>query len=289
MKGLIEYLDVMEEERALIAMDQSYLSEKKLEYTHCELHPAMMFGICASFIPFSNHNQSTKNTLSSAMVKQALGMGSSHPHLRMDSNNHQLYYPQIPLVQTKTAKYTSVHALPSGINTVVALAVFTGYNQEDSIIVNQSAIERGLYRSVFHRTHEVTEKMEMGGGQVVVARPDLFQKSKERNFVDYNGLDSDGLARPGAFCEDEQLVIGQVRVAINNSLCISAVESLVKDVSVRMRKGERGRIDTVLLTENGEGYKLAKVKTRSVKIPVIGDKFACRHGQKGTIGMTFRQ
>jgi len=38
--------------------------------------------------------------------------------------------------------------LPSGINVIAAIACYTGYNQEDSLMMNQSAIDRGLFRSV---------------------------------------------------------------------------------------------------------------------------------------------
>lgn len=116
----------------------------------------MILGVCASFIPFSNHNQATKNTLESAMSKQAMGINSLNSSLRMDNSSHQLYYPQKPLVSTKQMKHTSLNVLPAGANPIVAMAVFTGYNQEDSIIVNQSAIERGLFRSVHFRCYEAS-------------------------------------------------------------------------------------------------------------------------------------
>jgi DNA-directed RNA polymerase II subunit RPB2 len=100
----------------------------------------MLFGVCGSVIPFPNHNQATKNTLQSAMSKQAMGINALNTQIRMETLNHLLYYPQRPLVTTKPTKHISVYEMPIGTNPIVAMACFTGYNQEDSIILNQSAI-----------------------------------------------------------------------------------------------------------------------------------------------------
>lgn len=106
--GCVEYLDVEEEESALIALDLNYLKNTELRYTHCEIHPSMIFGVCASVIPYPNHNQATKNTLQSAMSKQAMGLNSCNLQVRMDTLSHMMYYPQRPLVSTIPTKYISV-------------------------------------------------------------------------------------------------------------------------------------------------------------------------------------
>lgn len=58
-KGLIEFVDVEEEETTMIAMSLADLHsdrKKMVTFTHCEIHPAMILGVCASIIPFPDHN-----------------------------------------------------------------------------------------------------------------------------------------------------------------------------------------------------------------------------------------
>ena len=159
--GLVEYLDVEEEETAMIAMNITDLRRTEYSFTctHCEIHPAMILGVCASIIPFPDHNQSPRNTYQSAMGKQAMGVYASNYPLRMDTLAHVLYYPEKPLVTTRSLEYLHFKELPSGCNVIVAVACYTGYNQEDSVIMGQGSIDRGLFRSVFFRTYNDHLKM----------------------------------------------------------------------------------------------------------------------------------
>lgn len=59
--GVVEYIDTLEEETVMLAMTPDDLQEKEVAYcstyTHCEIHPSMILGVCASIIPFPDHNQ----------------------------------------------------------------------------------------------------------------------------------------------------------------------------------------------------------------------------------------
>jgi len=166
-RGHIEWVDAEEEENLLIAMTPADLEKAKTKegdhnfykyFTHCELHPSTMFGIAASFIPFANHNQATKNTLQSAMCKQAIGTARTNHQLDFPTISHMLYYPQKPLVDTKLSKYLMTNTMPIGENPIVSISCFMGYNQEDSIIINKGAIDRGMFRSNAYRCYKAEEE-----------------------------------------------------------------------------------------------------------------------------------
>jgi DNA-directed RNA polymerase II subunit RPB2 len=171
--GFIEMLDVEEEEVSMIAMYPRDLKSKKKQYTHLEIHPAMILGVCASVIPFGDHNQGPRNTLQSAMGKQAMGLNATNYPLRLDTMFHILNYPQMPLASSRSLRYIGAHDIPIGINAVVAIACFTGYNQEDSIIFNQSSIDRGFFRSTFYRTYKTEESIDDSSNyKEVIEQPD---------------------------------------------------------------------------------------------------------------------
>jgi DNA-directed RNA polymerase II subunit RPB2 len=211
-----------------------------------------------------------------------MGIYASNYQIRMDTAAHLLYYPQKPLVATKAMEFLHFAKLPSGCNAIVAIACFTGYNQEDSVIFNQSAIDRGILRSVFYRCYPDTQKLN-----------EEFRRPAAANtfgmkFSSYDKIDHDGLIHPGKNVTEGDIVIGKV-INMKDNPRLTDPNRPYKDVSIALRHGECGYIDQVMVSENSAGYKFVKVKMRSVRIPQIGDKFASRHGQKGTVGMTYRQ
>ena len=293
--GFVEFVDVDEEETCMIAMFIDDLRKAREErnlaitdaYTHCEIHPAMILGVCASIVPFPDHNQSPRNTYQSAMGKQALGVYASNYMLRMDTQGHVLYYPQKPLAHTKSMEFLNFSQLPAGHNAVVAICCYTGYNQEDSMMMNQSAIDRGFFRSVFFRSYK--DQLEVTAGrhlEEAFERPDYRTTLNVDQNAHYSKLDADGFAAPGETVVGEDAIMGKTsRLPLEE-----AKEGKTKiNKSIKLRSAERGVVDQVMVSVNEEGARFAKVRARAVRIPQVGDKFASRHGQKGTCGITYTQ
>lgn len=291
--GLIEYLDAEEEECSMIAMFIEDLVKQAAycrTWTHAEIHPAMIFGICASIIPFPDHNMSPRNVFQSAMGKQAVGVFGTNFYARMDTFACVMCYPMKPFVGTRSMNYLRFREMPAGVNTMVFIMCYTGYNQEDSLMLGQSSVDRGFMRAVSYRCYAAEEKYEGSKPCDVFCRPQDFRTVGVRN-GDYSKLDEDGLVKPGQRMLGDDILIGRTSVLppdmADDSMGVPKFDR--KDSSIPVRTAEMGVVDNVMLSLNKDGFKFTKVRLRTLKIPEVGDKFASRHGQKGTLGIMYRQ
>ena len=274
----IEYIDSHEIENCILSTDPMNISPQS---THCEIHASLILGALASCIPFPHHNQAPRNTYQSAMGKQAIGIHTTNFNRRFDTFSHILYYPQKPLLSNRIMEHINCDKLPNGINVIVAIATYSGYNQEDSIIFNQSSIDRGLFSSTFYRTYKEEEKKnQLSGDEDKFCRPDL-DKLLFPKPCNYSMLNNNGFVPVNTYVTDGDIIIGKTLPIKSNS------EYKYRDSSINIRYSEEGYIDENYINTNSDGYKFCKVKIRSIRIPMIGDKFSSRHGQKGTVGMVY--
>jgi len=282
--AVIEYIDASEQNLSMIAMEPSELiDEGNLihKYTHCEIHPSTIFGILASCIPFPEHNQSPRNTYQCAMGKQAMGMYVTNYDNRMDKTAYVLTYPSRPLVDTRVMNMIELNQIPSGTQVVVAIMTHSGYNQEDSILFNKGSIDRGLFQATIYHT-EKDEDKKIHGDEEIRCKPDP-SKTKGMKFGNYDKVNSKGVIPENTLLENRDIIISKV-LPIKEARNDHTKTTKYLDQSRIYRTKEEAYIDKNYMERNGDGYNFCKVRIRTVRKPVIGDKFSSRHGQKGTIG-----
>lgn len=293
--NLIEYVDTSEVENYVIAMTPNNLDQWKNDY--CEIHPAMMHGVMGSIIPFPDHSPSPRNCYQCSMGKQALGIYALSYKQRTDTIVHVLDSPQRPIVGTKPGEFMGFNAMPSGINAIVAVMAYTGFNQEDSVIMNQSAIDRGMFVVTSYRTvSDVEKKGSMYTFETIgippvssigikQGQPGYFHR-KNGNFslLDKRGIVQMRVGGTPVTVKKGDIIIGKCLTKSSKS-----GEETRTDCSICIKQGEEGTIDMVDVTTTPNGYTMVKIKIRQVRIPEIGDKFASRAAQKGTCGAIYRQ
>lgn len=279
--SLVDYLDVAEEEGLLIASKLEDLVKSK-HYTSLEIDASFLFGIMGNQIIYPENNPLARNSFSCGQSKQAVSVYHTNYQSRIDKMGVILNYGQIPLLKSRYLDYINKEEQPYGVNAIVAIMSYTGYNVEDAILINEGSVNRGLFLTTYYSMYEAREESTKVQGSM---NNSVFTDVASRaNIIgikpgyDYSHLDKYGMIRENTPLDDKMVVIGKVT---SNS-----VDSEVSvDASVFPKKGQLGFVDKAFITEGEEGFRIAKIRVREERIPAIGDKMASRAGQKGTIGL----
>ncbi|AED95209.1 unnamed protein product [Arabidopsis thaliana] len=294
--GLIEYLDVNEENNALIALYESdgttELDEgaeaAKADTTHIEIEPFTILGVVAGLIPYPHHNQSPRNTYQCAMGKQAMGNIAYNQLNRMDTLLYLLVYPQRPLLTTRTIELVGYDKLGAGQNATVAVMSFSGYDIEDAIVMNKSSLDRGFGRCiVMKKIVAMSQKYDNCTADRILI-PQRTGPDAEKMQI----LDDDGLATPGEIIRPNDIYINK-QVPVDT---VTKFTSALSDSQYRPAReyfkgpeGETQVVDRVALCSDKKGQLCIKYIIRHTRRPELGDKFSSRHGQKGVCGIIIQQ
>ncbi|KAI3644619.1 hypothetical protein MP228_010783 [Amoeboaphelidium protococcarum] len=283
--GLVEYLDVNEENDSLIAMYESEIIPG--ETTHVEIEPFTLLGAVAGIIPYPHHDQCARITFTCAMAKQSQSILAYNQFARIDTLLQALVYPQQPMVKTKAIELINYDKLPAGQNAIVAIMSYSGYDIEDALILSKSSLDRGFGRCVVSKKFQCSLKQysqqsyDRLVGPVADANGNVAQK--------FACLDRDGIAHVGCEIKSGQVYLNKQEpkekrsdFAANDS-GPSSITYLNSPMSFKSLKS--AHIDKVMVSANTESSMNIKVNIRQTRRPELGDKFASRHGQKGVCGL----
>lgn len=302
--GIVEYIDLESTDTLMIASEFKKLDNEKkknaivvkdpnphgntlnryndtvyIKYTHAEMHSMLMLGSVASLQPFADHNFSTKNLVYFSHIRQSMGIYASNYRYRSDIS-FILYHPQRPIVTTRSVNYLNTVHVPYTENVVLAIASYSGFNQEDSMIINKTAVDRGLYRATGFKKYKVSlEKNPATSQDEVFMKPDATKTTGMKD-GNYDKLNEKGFVPEETLIKNGDVIIGKVSPIQPN-----ANNKVFKDESEIYKSNTDGVIDKVWSgIYDNDGYEMYNMRVRSERVPGIGDKYASRYGQKATTG-----
>jgi DNA-directed RNA polymerase II subunit RPB2 len=278
-KSLVDYIDTSEEESALIAISQEDIKKSKY-YTHIEIDPSLLLGVMGNQIIYPENNPFPRNSFSCGQSKQAVSVYHSNYQMRIDKMGVILNYGQIPLIKSRYLEYINNEEQPYGVNAIVAIMSYTGYNVEDAILINEGSVARGIFRTTYYSMYEAREESSKVTGLINSKFANIEKNNviKQKKGYDYSLLDDHGMIKENTPLNDKIILIGKINSNLEN-------KDIWIDDSVKPKKGQLGYVDKSFITLGEEGFNVAKVRIREERIPAIGDKMASRAGQKGTLGL----
>ncbi|CAD7935226.1 unnamed protein product [Amoebophrya sp. A25] len=254
-----------------------------MTYTHREIDPIKMLSIIASLTPFQNHNQSPRCMYQCQMLKQTMGTPYLNHSRRTDNKVYKIQFPQRPMVRAQMYQDAKFDTHPAGMNAIVAVAAYTGYDMEDAMIINKMSFDRGFMAGNVYKQ------------KIIPATPDKDQRSRQQaaNWMVSN-LNPSLNNKP--IVEDEHMMrdgTPKVGTKLHQGMPIACVvnKATGEQEIHKYKDADPCYIESVSLIGGGsfygggieDGQQKLSLKLRFPRRPMVGDKFATRHGQKGVM------
>ncbi len=290
----MDYIDAAETENIRISMEPFNTQ------FHSEIHGLAILSASSAVSPNPDFDPGTRNAFSCQQLKQACSWYNTAFNKRFDTISTWLNYAQRPLSQTWV--YNNIlgksGCLPYGENPIVALMVYSGYNQEDSVLLNESALNRGMFQTTYYHSYDFQEEpLNMGfdSGEMkvfestefgnIATDPKYRETVARKEGYNYDALDSDGIIRAGVPVDEKTILAGMVSPKKTSSGVVTGY----MDISKVTKRGQTGFVDAVYRYVTKDGLRAAKIRIAEHRLPILGDKFSARHGQKGTVGLRIRE
>jgi len=287
-RGLVEYVDVNEENDSNIALYENDINETT---THLEVEPFTILGAVAGLIPYPHHNQSPRNTYQCAMGKQAIGAIAYNQFSRIDTLLYLMVYPQQPMVRTRTIELIHYDKLPAGQSAIVAVMSYSGYDIEDALVLNKASLDRGFGRCQVFRKYSTQLRKYANRSSDRIGDRQFDEKDPNKLIAKHSILGPDGLAGVGDKISSGQTYIKKETPLNTASTGIGSDYGTNehKDASMTYRLADYSYIDKLMISQTENESTVIKVQTRQTRRPELGDKFSSRHGQKGVVGIIAQQ
>lgn len=292
-EGVVEIIDSKEESETNVIMYPSDLDSKsdyeKKIITHCEIHPSLMYGIGAARIVFANHNQSPRNAYHAAMIKQAVGIPSLVWRHNIKNKLFVLDYPQRSIVTTRITRTLDLEKLPCVQNVYIAVCPWEGFGQEDSILICEDAVKRGLFATTVLIPYMRKIKRE---------KDELIEVPKPEECDNFKGNASKLNPLTGYVKIGEKVFKGDILIGATSLIHQKTTAKQKNQTQHQSRRKHSisllydqtvpGIVHNIECGIDGEGYEYVCVVIAQQRTPELGDKFSTGAGQKGVCGMFFK-
>lgn len=283
----LDYIDAAESDSLRLSLVPFHPTQPS------EIHMSFAMSALANMVPYPDHNPATRSVFSIAQQKAAAGWYHTNYMKRFDTIAEFLCLPQKPLSQTWLYHEMMGRGgcLPYGENAIVAITMYGGNNQEDSVLMNASSLKRGMFKTMYYHSYDVVEEGELLPRRTKDDEPTLLKRSEFKNPLkdesikrkegfNYELLDADGFIKVGSLVDDTTILVGMVSANFSPTGSVTGY----RDISVEPKRGQVGRVEAVYRYATDAGLRGVKIRIVEDRIPIIGDKMSSRHSQKGTIG-----